>query len=84
MQKKEHKLMFENPELEKQIEEDKKQEEVIQKEEEGKKKKKRKRKAKRELKIWEIVAYILFGLGAVVLVQNVCLRLLNSWHLKLE
>ncbi len=64
--KKEHKLMFENPELEKQIEEDKKQEEVIQKEEEGKKKKKRKRKAKRELKIWEIVAYILFGLGAVV------------------
>lgn len=66
--KKEHKLMFENPELEEKLEDLKKEpEENV--EEDGKSSKRRRKKkvkVKKELQIWQIVVYILFGLGAVV------------------
>lgn len=63
--KKEQKLMFENPELEKQIAEEKKQEPILE-ETDKKGKKKKKAKVKKDLKVWQIVVFILFGLGAVV------------------
>ena len=69
--KKEHKLLFENPELEAKLAEEEKQEPVSEDdgtEENGKskRKKKKKNKVKKELKVWQIVSFILFGLGAVV------------------
>lgn len=74
--KKEHKLMFENPELEAKLEQQAKQESIVEESasedatledgKKGKRKKKKKAKIKKELKIWQIVVYILFGLGAVV------------------
>ncbi len=78
--------MFENPELEKQIEEDKKQEEVIRKLETPiiATNNKRKRKARGNLKFGRSLLTFFLDLELLFLVQNVCLRLLNSWHLKLE
>ncbi len=65
--KKEHQLMYENPELKEKLEELKKEPEAEAIEEEGtSKRKKKKVKVKKDLKIWQIVLFIIFGLGAVV------------------
>jgi len=64
--KKEQRLMFENPELEKEIAQQQKQAEEEKENETKKGKKKKKVKKQKELKIWQMVAFILFGLGAVV------------------
>lgn len=69
--KKEHKLMFENPELEEKIEEMKKEQESAPETEETNKKRKKfsfkkGKKVKKELKIWQIVLFIVLGLAGVV------------------
>lgn len=62
--KKEHKLLYDRPESIEPTKEEVKVEETT--ENNDNKKSKKRNKEKKDLKIWQIVIYIIFGLGAVV------------------